>query len=278
MIFLIDSYENTYHTQPLYLHTSFTNLGHQSVMSDFSSNSVFDLLDTVKPNVVITSSQRLSKDLLFYLSENKDLGIKLLLNVDKTKEEDIVSLKDFMVSQGVTPDFMFTSNYDLPNKIGRLNILKLLPAADDNQIQNLDFDYHIKRAIITDSLDVGMEYDSSFHVISMNPSLTGKADISLPCIGVRSIYDKYDEVIFKNMENLNQGFFDALRRGRRVYYQNKQDTGIQEKINGVFKIDCDLNYDSDNKTQDFSKIKSIIAEKHTGENRAKTILSQIKGA
>ena len=171
MIFLIDNYENTYNTQALYLHTAFTNLGHQSVMSNFSQNSTYDLLDTVKPNVVITSAPRLSRDLLFYLSENKQLDIQLLLNVDNTRKEDIVGIKDFMMSQGIVPRIIFSSNYDLPDKIGKTNILKLLPAADLNQIQTLDFDYSIKRLIVTDSDVDDMQYDSSFHVVSMNPSL-----------------------------------------------------------------------------------------------------------
>jgi hypothetical protein len=277
MIFLIDNYETTYHTQSLYLHTAFDKMGHQSVMSNFAANSVFDLFDTVKPEVVITSALRLSKDILFYFSENKDLGIKLLLNVDNIKEEDLIHLKDYMASQGVVPNLLFTSNYSLPDKIGRLNVLKLLPAADDNQVQSLDFDYNIDKAIITDSLNDEMKYSSSFHVVSMNPDLNGKADICLPCVGIRSIYDKYNEIIFKDMNNVSQGFFDALRRGKKVYYQNKQDTGIQEKINKIFKIDCNLDYSSEKKTEDFSQLKEIVAQKHTGDNRAKTILSQVKG-
>ena len=277
MIFLIDNYENTYNTQSLYLHTGFNNLDHVSVMSNFAENSTYDLLDTVKPQVVITSAPRLSRDLLFYLSENKALNIKLLLNVDNTKQEDIVNLKDFMIAQGVIPNIIFTSNYDLPNKIGKLNILKLLPAADLNQIQTLDFDYRIKIAIITDSVDEELKYDSSFHVISMNPELNGKVDISLPCMGMRSIYSKYDEIIFRNMENISQAFFDAITRGDKVYYHNEKDTGIQKKINGILKVDCDLDYESKDKTQDFSEIKQILAEKHPRNNRAKTILSQIKG-
>ena len=79
------------------------------------------------------------------------------------------------------------------------------------------------------------------------------------------------------MKNVSQGFFDALRRGRKVYYQNKKDTGIQEKINKIFKVDCNLDYNSEKKTEDFSQLKEIVAQKHTGDNRAKTILSQIKG-
>ena len=60
------------------------------------------------------------------------------------------------------------------------------------------------------------------------------------------------------------------------YIINKKDTGIQKKIQGILKIDCDLDYESDSKTQDFTEIKKIVENKHTGENRAKTLLSQIK--
>ena len=42
-------------------------------------------------------------------------------------------------------------------------------------------------------------------------------------------------------------------------------------------MEVDLDYDSDSKLQSFEEVKKIVDKKHTGHNRAKTILSQIKG-
>jgi len=50
-----------------------------------------------------------------------------------------------------------------------------------------------------------------------------------------------------------------------------------EKLKSIFKIDLELNYNNENKTQDFSEIKKIIMEKHTDSRRTKSLLSQITG-
>ena len=278
MNFLIDNYSTHDNSQPMYLHTAFFNMEYEGVLSDIAANSVFDLFDTIKPDIVITSAQRLNKETMFYMKENADLGIRLLLNVDNLNKENIEQLCDFMVMEEVIPSFMFSSNYTLPDKIKKINIVKLLPAADNNQISEPDFDYSIERGVIINEEPEEMQYDSSFHVISTDPRMKDKADIVLPAIGLRSIYPKYNEIIIKNLKSTTQVFFDAILSGAKVYYQNSRDTGVQDKINKIFKKDFNLDYNSDSKLQDFSEIKNIVNEKHTGDNRARTILSQIKGA
>lgn len=277
MNFLIDNYSTHDNSQPMYLHTAFFNMEYEGVLSDIAANSVFDLFDTIKPNVVITSAQRLNKETIFYMKENPDLGIHLLLNIDNLNKENVEQLCDFMLMQDVTPLFLFTSNYSLPDKIKKINVVKLLPAADNNQISEAGFDYNIERAIIINEDPEDMQYDSSFHVISTDPNMKDKADIVLPAIGLRSIYPKYNEIIIRNLKFTTQVFFDAILSGSKVYYQNSKDTGVQSLINKIFKKDFNLDYNSDDRVKDFSEIRDIVKEKHTGDNRAKTILSQIKG-
>ena len=90
-------------------------------------------------------------------------------------------------------------------------------------------------------------------------------------------YPKYNEIIIRNLKFTTQVFFDAILSGSKVYYQNSKDTGVQSLINKIFKKDFNLDYNSDDRVKDFSEIRDIVKEKHTGDNRAKTILSQIKG-
>ena len=277
MNFLIDNYSTHDNSQPMYLHTAFFNMEYEGGLSDIAANSVFDLFDTIKPNVVITSAQRLNKETIFYMKENPDLGIHLLLNIDNLNKENVEQLCDFMLMQDVAPLFLFTSNYSLPDKIKKINVVKLLPAADNNQISEAGFDYNIERAIIINEDPEDMQYDSSFHVISTDPNMKDKADIVLPAIGLRSIYPKYNEIIIRNLKFTTQVFFDAILSGSKVYYQNSKDTGVQSLINKIFKKDFNLDYNSDDRVKDFSEIRDIVKEKHTGDNRAKTILSQIKG-
>ena len=46
----------------------------------------------------------------------------------------------------------------------------------------------------------------------------------------------------------------------------------------MLKEEFNINYRNENKITDFKNIASVVKENHTGNNRAKTILSQIKGA
>ena len=81
----------------------------------------------------------------------------------------------------------------------------------------------------------------------------------------------------KNLKNINQILLDALNFGNKVYYDNEEETGIETILKSVFKIDIKLDYNREDRTQDFSEIKKIILEKHTDSKRTKKLLSQIKG-
>ena len=107
--------------------------------------------------------------------------------------------------------------------------------------------------------------------------LKDKVDIFLPCVAMRSLFTKYNEIIFKNLQDINQMFLNALCSGTKTYYDNK-DNNIKSTLDKMFKEEFDLNYQSDEKITEFKDISSLVQEKHSGDNRAKTILSQLKGA
>lgn len=279
MKFLIDNYSTNDSTQPLYLHQSLNSMEHSCSLINLAASSVFDALDTINPEIIIISAQRFHKHLIVYLQQNADKNIKVILNVDATSRVDLELLLKFLSEQGINVLFGFTSNYDMPQSVARVNILKVLPAADVNEVVQPDFEYKIDKAVIVNALDCDFSDTKSFHVISTNSQLNDQVDICSSSIMLRGLYKNYDEIVIKNMDQISQVFLEAILNGNKVYYDNKDsDEELAKTINNIFKLDVDLNYSSQNKTTNFDDIRKVIREKHLGSNRTKTLLSQIKGA
>lgn len=275
MRIIIDNYSDAYTTQPMQFHRQFLEQGIESSMLDMSSVSVYDAMDTLKPDILITSGTKLTNSIVQYLSEDK--GKKLVLNIDNLQKDQVQQIADLLKQKSISTICFITSDYSLPQKIDKINVVKLLPSVDTYMIQGLDFDYNIEIGLIIDNLIDDIGYPNTFHVISANPDLVNKTDISLNCLGLRSIYSKYNNIVIKDLKNVNQILFDALAFGNKVYYDNKEENGLGEKLKSIFKIDLELDYNNENKTQDFSEIKKIIMEKHTDSRRTKSLLSQITG-
>jgi hypothetical protein len=275
MRIIIDNYSDAYTTQPMQFHRQFLEQGIESSMLDMSSVSVYDAMDTLKPDILITSGTKLTNSIVQYLSEDK--GKKLVLNIDNLQKDQVQQIADLLKQNSISTICFITSDYSLPQKIDKINVVKLLPSVDTYMIQGLDFDYNIEIGLVIDNLIDDIGYPNTFHVISANPDLVNKTDISLNCLGLRSIYSKYNNIVIKDLKNVNQILFDALAFGNKVYYDNKEDNGLGEKLKSIFKIDLELDYNNENKTQDFSEIKKIIMEKHTDSRRTKSLLSQITG-
>lgn len=275
MRIIIDNYSDAYTTQPMQFHRQLAEQGIESSILDMSKVSVYDAMDTLKPDVLITSGTKLTNSIVQYLREDKSK--KLVLNIDNLQKDQVKQIADLLKQNGISTICFITSNYSLPQKIDKINVVKLLPSVDTYMVQDLDFDYNIEIGLIIDNLIDDIGYPNTFHVISANPELVNKTDISLNCLGLRSIYSKYNNIVIKDLKNVNQILFDALAFGNKVYYDNKEETGIGEKLKSIFKIDLQLDYNNENKTQDFSEIKKIIMEKHTDTRRTKSLLSQVTG-
>tara|TARA_B100000902_G_scaffold397586_1_gene461812 strand:- start:5828 stop:6658 length:831 start_codon:yes stop_codon:yes gene_type:complete len=276
MKILIDNYSDHTNSQPLYLHEGFKKFNHSTNLFDVSTNSIFDVCDTVNPEILIISAPRISKDVIEYVQQS---NLRLVIGIDNLSLENVEQLTAFMKENKIKVDFLFTSNESFSKKVNGFNIVKLYHAADVNHIEDLHFDYSIDKAIFINKKYETIGYNGTFHVIAMNDGVGHQdVDIFLPSITLRSILTKYNEIIFKDMHEVSQIFLNALCSGVKTYYDNEEDKGIQEKLNKMLKKEFNLNYKSSDKITDFKDIANIVTENHTGDNRAKTILSQIKGA
>ena len=277
MKFLIENYAGYDSTQALYFHKHINDYEEHSCVIRPNNVSLFDSFDMINPDVYISSANKLSKDALLYIKQNQDKDIKLVICVDGLSADDVQSLDDVIKKNGVNCHFFFTSG-DISSKI-KTRIVQIRNGADINLEPSLKIDYNIEKAIFVNSASNIRNYGGTFHVISCNPNFKDSADFYLPITMLSSIYDRYEEIIFTEIrENLSQCFFDAIYRGKRVYYDildEGQSHKADEIINSALKVGNSLNYNNPNRLMDFENIKKYIKEKNSSINRTKTLLSQL---
>jgi len=277
MKFLIENYAGYDSTQALYFHQHINNYEEHSALIRQNNMSLFDSFDTIEPDVYLCSAQKLSKDALLYIKQNPDKDIKLIVCVDGISDDDIQSIDGAIKKSGVNCHFFFTSS-NVSNKI-RTRLVQIRNGVDINLQPSLKIDYNIQKAIIVNKVTKIRNYDGTFHVISNNPQLKDSVDFYLPITMLASIYSKYDEIIFTDIqENLSQCFFDAIYHGKKVYYDivdEDQSKKADEIIDLILKVGNGLNYNNPNKLIDFTDLKKYVIDKHSSINRTKTLLSQL---
>lgn len=283
MNFLIDNYSDYNQTQPLYLHKHINEYDeHVAYIKSDNNISIYDLFDTLNPDVYITAAHKLSKDAVLYLKENqKDKNIRLALSIQSVKNSDIVAIENLLAKHGVECMFFFL-NCNTKNKpvARKTNIFILPDAADTNLDIKLDLNFKIDRAFMVDTNTINKHRNGTYHVITTNPNI-GSVDFNLPVNLLPAMYPKYDEVIFTNLTDyLPQTFFDAILYGNKVFYdvEDKENSKkLDEICDKVFGLGGKLNYKNQDKLQDFTAIQSTVVDKHTSIHRTKSLLSQIPG-
>jgi len=280
MKFVIDNYADYHSSQALYIQKCIDDCEeHECVTITERTMSLFDFMDRNEPDCYITSSNKFSKDALLYLSENKN--IQLILSVSNSQNSEILELETILLEAKVSCPFFITNVVDgyIPFT-KKIKILRIMEAVDLNLDNDIGVDYNIDKAIIvtTDSEKI-RRYNSTFHVMSSNTNLSKVVDIILPVHMMKASFSHYNEIIFQNFDKyIPQSFFESLAMGKKTYY-DLHDKDKSDKMDAIiekmFKVSNSLNYSSPNKIEDFTEIKNKVLEKHTCNNRAKTLLSQI---
>ena len=78
MKFIIDNYSSAHSSQPMQFHRQFQEQGIQSELLDMSSGSVYDIMDSFNPDILITSGTRLTKAMAQYLKEDQKKELVLM--------------------------------------------------------------------------------------------------------------------------------------------------------------------------------------------------------
>lgn len=281
MNIVIDNYTTTEDTQALYFNNSLLSLGYNSRLFESRRESLYDVFDKHQPDVYITHAFRITNDLLHYIVNNQ-AKIDVLVNVQGMNKENISNLSDTFNKNNIISSFFFlnTENNNISNIRDR-NVINICSAADTNLLnQKNTITYKIDKAIILYNKESIKEYDGSYHNISMLESMKDLVDIVLPELMLAPLYSCYDEVVFRDFNGyLPQGLFDAIMFGCKVYFDiddNKNRNELESMINKILKPEASLIFSDKNKLQDFTNLRAFVMEKHTNNNRTKTLLSNIR--
>lgn len=279
MKFVIDQYSTNFCSQPEYIARAIQqHEEHEVFVNDFTI-PVFDFLDRVDPDVYITHVSRLSRDVVYYIKESKK-DIHLFICNDNSKYGTAKKTFENLVELGVKHRVF--SNQSGFNKISFTpkNTISLLPATELNLLdETMKWNKEFDMLVVADSKEKLQESKCKinakyYHVLPLD----GLGDISATA-GLRfaNLAQNYKEILFTEMEKgVDELFFQSLLYGNKVYFYSDMNADkIDDMLKRILKIEDTLDYTKDNKLQDFSKIKTIVKEKHSSQQRLKTILSQL---
>lgn len=268
MKFLIQDYSTLFHTEPKYFNHILNSLeGCSSALwSVDNPMSVYDIMDMVKPNVVITHASLVPKDLIIYLSENKH--IELILNISGVTQEDLNNIEKIFTQYDVNCNLCFVNygeHYFISKKF---NIVSIYHGVDLFFPTNTNIKYKVDKLYLTNNPNTKIEDNCSYHTISNNENIKDDVDMVISVYDLGAIYNNYDQICIESFPNKNivpQLFFDATYYGKSVKF-NFTTEQLQE-VCRILKLD---------NIKDTNKVKQVLKEKHTCFNRTKSLLSQLR--
>jgi len=267
MKILVADYSSDYSTEPLYLNTIFNQAGCQSTIIS-NDISIFDSFDTCDPDLYITHHSILSKDLLFYLTNNSR-KVDLAINITGMTQENLSKMDSIFSTNNITPSMYFVNRYD-HNLFSRTKITTILHGAD-LFLSSEEKQYDIEYGIFIDDAKQIKSLESTYHYITYIKNMEKEAEIFLPIHRLSHMYNNYKYTIFRYFHNIfPQAFFDAAVRCGSVLFDLEDRSSLETNLSKLF---------GEGKYCDFSNgstgsIKERVLNKHTCFHRAKSLLSQ----
>ncbi|NBO99198.1 MAG: hypothetical protein EBU90_03600 [Proteobacteria bacterium] len=274
MKFLIDNYCTDKSTQALYLYKNLNNHpDHEAFIRMNGETSIYDAFDKIKPDIYITSIFLFARDTIEYLKENKNTNIQIILCANEANQDMINKVEETFTENNIPCLFIFSNDSSI--KTSKFRFVHLPECADLNNPSENFPQYKIDKAVFVNKITNIPKYNGTFHVLSTNTNIRNNVDISLPVHIISNLYNRYETIVFNDMQNcIPQAFFDAVARGNKVYYdvENKE---IDELFKKIFKLDKSLNFNDPDRLDNFDSFRQIVLDKHLCTNRTKTLLSQI---
>jgi hypothetical protein len=278
MKFLVTDFEINESTEAAYLSHELNQYEeHESILIS-PRDTIYDYGDKFKPDIIISSLNALSKGVIDYLQDNPH--IKFILHTGNALLKNVMDVENMLEERNINCVFMFNSTKPVLTR--KIPFVRISNGADIGLIKSQPHSlFKFTKALFLSKIatyeDINKfsSNNDNFHIIS---SIHTKevVDIFRPERSIIPLYRSYEEIIFVGLEEvIPQPFFDAICSGAKTYFIPSGDE-TKLALSKLFDIDnLDLDYNSENKLQDFTKLREILTNKHTSINRAKSILSQI---
>jgi hypothetical protein len=228
-----------------------------SVQSNILDNmSIYDNFDIHKPDVFITHLGQLTKDVIFYLL-NEKTNVKLLINIDNIPDDSINKVGDSLAGQGINFHMFGSEAKEINHKY-----IHLMPGADIflNSLMHKKI-FNVPQLIfVDDATQIDKSEGISRHYTTTIPSLEKNVDFIVSIFDLNRLFVNYDEIVFCGSSYVGtQLCFDAIYSGTKVIFDTKDNTTL-DKIDSIFKK---------------QKLLTAVKNKHTCLHRTKQILSQV---
>jgi hypothetical protein len=268
MKIIVQDYTSTHSSESRLLYSELNT--YDQIQAFFWSHeektSLYDMMDSINPDFIIVNAYAVNNDLVHYLAFNK-VSTRIILKINdhiKNEELKLVENNDFTKKY---VDLAICSRNDV-----KVKHVKMLPCVDTN-VPPINLPRKIPLCIINETGSITPELlgnNKSFHIMSHSEKQHNHADISGASIQLCGLYKNYDKIIFDQIEDFEQPFFDALYRCDEVYFcsNNKE---LSEKSTRLFGQDLSIN----NTDVDFKIVQQRLEEKHMPRNRTKQLLSQM---
>lgn len=278
MKFLVTDFEINESTEAAYLSHELNQYEeHESILIS-PRDAIYDYGDRFKPDIIISSLNALSRGVIDYLQDNPH--IKFILHTGNALLKNIIEVEQVLEDRNINCLFMFNSSKPILTR--NIPFVRISNGADigliksqPNRLFNFTKALFLSKHTTYKDVSEFWSKNDKFHIIT-NINTQNNIDILRPEASAIPLYRSYEEIIFVGLEeNIPQSFFDVIATGTKAYFVSESDE-TKLALSKLFNIDdLDLDYNSDNKLQDFTQLRDLIVSKHTSINRAKSILSQI---
>tara|TARA_Y100000004_G_scaffold189887_1_gene246173 strand:- start:10 stop:897 length:888 start_codon:yes stop_codon:yes gene_type:complete len=271
MKILFHDFSNVFTTEPRYLHRALEQCQIDSQIWNNPQTSVYDALDMVKPDVLVSHYQALNNDIVKYLSQSK---VELALNVTGATDNVISQIDD--LSNNVKVKLVYDNTYHKPiSRSKKIKSDQIMPAADIfSPVQPIEqrFKLGIFTSIESKQYQDEVNKEPIHHRLHLGVSgeKDGHYDLDVDMQRLPSIIRMYDGIkIVDTVRNVcSQLFFEACLHGQNVniIVPESEQESFTDSFEKIFSSEPEDIEDL------ASEIKDQIVQNHTPFHRAARLL------
>lgn len=270
---LFQNYASDVCTEPLYLHGCFRRIGVDAGVWNHGG-SVFDVMDTHKPEVLVVHYKNVNLDMFKYFGRNDRFKCDIVINLTGATQEEFAQIEQAVTQYKLKVPFYFSNVPPSFQQIVSLKskVVSILPGVDlflNGTDKGLNFNVEV--GIISTGQNelvkqVASEYPTN-HRLKFLAGAVQDPDFDLPVniMNLTNLYGRYEKVIIADVPEVifTQLFFEAVHKSKRVLLRTPPEQ--QDKLDRVLG---QLFFDSGNGESISDAVKRQIKLKHTCYSRA----------